>query len=85
MEGEAAKPFVRKLAPLVFFDYGRADIENALTSEKEHEEFMSVGVGTILELGDNFSAAVYYGYPLESTDTTDAGEGRINVSLMLRF
>lgn len=85
MEGEAAKPFVRKLAPLVFFDYGRADIKNALTSEKEHEEFMSVGVGTILELGDNFSGAVYYGYPLEATDSTRKGKGRLNVGLMLRF
>jgi len=85
MGGEAAKPFVRKLAPLVFFDYGRADIKNALTSEKEHEEFMSVGVGTILELGDNFSGAVYYGYPLEATDSTSRGKGRLNVGLMLRF
>lgn len=85
MGGEAAKPFVRKLAPLVFFDYGRADIENALTSEKEHEEFMSVGVGTILELGDNFSGAVYYGYPLEATDSTSRGKGRLNIGLMLRF
>ncbi len=85
IEGEAAKPFVRKLAPLVFFDYGRADIKNALTSEKEHEELMSVGVGTILELGDNFSGAIYYGYPLEATDSTSRGKGRLNVGLMFRF
>jgi hemolysin activation/secretion protein len=85
IESEVAKPFVRKLAPLVFFDYGRADIKNALTTEKEHEELMSVGVGTILELGDNFSGAIYYGYPLEATESTRQGKGRLNVGLMLRW
>jgi hemolysin activation/secretion protein len=85
MEGEAAKPFIRKLAPLVFFDYGRAKIKDPIGAEKDYEEFMSVGVGTILELGDNFSGAVYYGYPLEATDNTGTGKGRVHVGLMLRW
>jgi len=85
MEGEAPKPFVKKLAPLVFFDYGRAKIEDPIGTEKDYEEFMSVGVGTILELGDNFSGVVYYGYPLEATDNTRQGKGRLNVGLMMRF
>jgi len=85
MEGEAAKPFVRKLAPLVFFDYGRAKIKDPVGTERGHEELMSVGMGTILELGDNFRGAVYYGYPLGATDSTRKGKGRLNVGLMLRF
>ena len=85
MEGEAAKPFVRKLAPLVFFDYGKTKIKDPVGTEKGHEELISVGVGTILELGDNFSGAIYYGYPLEATDNTSRGKGRLNVGLMLRF
>jgi hemolysin activation/secretion protein len=85
MELEAEKPFVRKLAPLVFFDYGRAKIKDPIGTEKDYEEFMSVGVGAIVELGDNFSGVVYYGHPLETTDSTSSGNGRLNVGLMLRF
>lgn len=76
---------LRKLAPLVFVDYGKADIKNPAPGEKSGEELASVGVGTILELGDNFSGAVYYGYPLIATDFTKRGKGRVSVSLMLRF
>jgi hemolysin activation/secretion protein len=79
------KPWLRKLAPLVFFDYGRAKTEDKVASEKGAEELYSIGVGALVELGDNFSGAIYYGYPLESTDTTDRGDGRINLSLMLRW
>jgi hemolysin activation/secretion protein len=76
---------LRKLAPLVFVDYGKADIKNPLPGEKSGEELSSVGAGAILELGDNFSGAVYYGYPLIATDFTRKGKGRVSVSMMLRF
>jgi hemolysin activation/secretion protein len=76
---------VRKLAPLVFFDYGEAKMEDKVGTEKGSEELYSVGVGALVEIGENFSGAVYYGYPLESTDTTDTGDGRINISLMMRW
>lgn len=75
---------LRKLAPLVFFDYGRARIEDPLPTEKDYEELCSAGIGTIFEFGENFVGAVYYGYPLKATDTTGEGEGRVNVSFMLR-
>ena len=76
---------LRKLAPLAFFDYGRARMKDKVAGEKASEELYSVGVGAIVEIGKNFSGAVYYGYPLESTDATDEGDGRINVSLMMRW
>jgi len=83
--GSEKKPWLRKLAPLVFLDYGRAKIKDAVAGENSSESLYSIGVGTLVELGDNFSGAVYYGYPLESTDTTDEGDGRLNISLMMRF
>lgn len=79
------KPFVRKFAPLVFFDYGQARIEDASGSENSDQELASWGVGTKLELGDNFTGVVYYGYPLIETEDTREGKGRINVGLLYRF
>ena len=82
---QSAKPFVRKLAPLAFFDYGRAKIKDHLATEKSYEELMSVGGGLIVELGDNFSGAVYYGYPLNATDSTREGKGHVNAGFMWRW
>jgi hemolysin activation/secretion protein len=79
------KPLLRKLAPLVFFDYGRAEIEDKVAGERGAEDLYSVGVGSIIELGDHFSGAVYYGWPLEATSNTDTDDGRLNFSLMLRW
>ena len=79
------KPFLRKLAPLVFFDYGRSKIRDPIGTEKEHEEFMSVGTGFLLELGDNLRGALYYGYPLEETDSTNDGTGRLYAYLLYQF
>ena len=79
------KPFLRKLAPLVFFDYGRSKNVEPTGNELRHEEFMSVGGGAILELGDNFRGAVYYGYPLSPTEGTRTGDGRVNAYLLYQF
>jgi len=84
-QNEQEQPFLRKLAPLAFIDYGRGKIRHPVANEKDDEDFFSVGVGTIVELGDNFSAAVYYGYPLKSTDNTRTGKGRLSVGAMLRW
>jgi hemolysin activation/secretion protein len=83
--GSEKKPWLRKLAPLAFFDYGRAKMEDEIAGEKGAEDMYSVGVGGIIELGDNFSGAVYYGFPLKATSTTDTKDGRLNFSLMLRW
>ena len=76
---------LKKLAPLAFFDYGRASIEDPAAGEDGHETLASIGPGVLFELGDNFSGNVYYGIPLDETDETDVGEGRVNVGLMLRW
>ncbi len=76
---------LKKLAPLTFIDFGRARIKDPVGNEKGHETLLSIGIGTILELGDNFSAGVYYGYPLKATDDTKRGKGRLSVNLMLRW
>jgi hemolysin activation/secretion protein len=79
------KPFLRKLAPLAFVDYGLAKIEDPLTNEDKDQELCSVGGGLLTELGDNFSGVLYYGYPLISTDRTRPGKGRMNVGIMMRW
>ena len=79
------KPFLRKLAPLVFFDYGRSKNVEPTGNELRHEEFMSVGTGFIVELGNNFRGAMYYGYPLSPTEGTRTGDGRINAYLLYQF
>jgi hemolysin activation/secretion protein len=78
------KPFVRKLAPLAFFDYGRAKYKDRVPGEK-NEELYSVGPGVISELGDNFMGVVYLGFPLKTTSTTDTHDPKLNFSLMLRW
>ncbi|UCF16123.1 MAG: ShlB/FhaC/HecB family hemolysin secretion/activation protein [Phycisphaerales bacterium] len=76
---------LRKLAPLAFVDFGRTKIKDPVPGEDEHETLLSIGVGTIFEIGSNFSGAIYYGHPLEDTATTRKGKGRINASAMIRW
>ncbi len=78
---------LKKFAPLVFTDYGRSKINDASSTidEKTHETLWSAGIGTLAEYGDNLSAAVYYGIAMRDTEHTDAGDGRVNVSFMLRW
>lgn len=84
-EAQEKKPWLRKLAPLAFVDYGRAKIKDVVVGEQEVRELCSVGGGMIVELGDNFSAGIYYGWPLRGTDDTDKGDGRLNLSLIMRW
>ena len=84
-EAQDNKPWLRKLAPLAFIDFGRAKIKSPLVAEKGTQELCSLGVGTIAELGDNFSAGIYYGWPLRGTEDTDKGDGRLNFSCIYRF
>ncbi|MFB0553208.1 MAG: ShlB/FhaC/HecB family hemolysin secretion/activation protein [Phycisphaerae bacterium] len=84
-ETQDNKPWLRKLAPLAFIDFGQAKIKSPLVGERETQELCSLGVGTIAELGDNFSAGIYYGWPLRGTDETDKGDGRLNFSCVYRF
>jgi hemolysin activation/secretion protein len=76
---------LKKLAPLAFFDYGRATIESPVSTEKSSQTLYSIGVGVAFEIGNNFSGALYYGHPLKDTVDTDKGNGRLNASVMLRW
>jgi len=79
------KPFVRKLAPLVFTDFGLAHNRDARAYEKTQEELWSLGIGAKLELGDNFTGVVYYGFPMLETESTRRGKGRVNVGFLWRY
>lgn len=80
-----AYPWFKKLAPVVFVDYGLAQIKDAVAGEDSEQSLCSAGPGFIAELKNNLSGAVYYGFPLEETNETDSGEGRLNLSFMLRW
>ncbi len=82
---EQEKPLLRKLAPVAFVDYGRARMKDHIAGEQGTEELCSIGTGAIVELGDNFSGGVYYGYPVRQTDHTREGKGRVSLSLILRW
>ena len=84
-EMQEKKPWLRKLAPLVFIDYGRAEKKDPVVGEQEVQELCSVGGGMLVELGDSCSAGIYYGWPLRGTDDTDRNEGRLNFNLIYRF
>ena len=79
------KPWLRKLAPLAFIDFGRAKVKSPVVGERRVRELCSIGVGTIIEIEDNFSAGIYYGWPLRGTDETDNGDGRLHFSCVYRF
>ncbi|MGA2071675.1 MAG: ShlB/FhaC/HecB family hemolysin secretion/activation protein [Sedimentisphaerales bacterium] len=76
---------LKKLAPLAFFDFGRTDMTDHSDAEKAHETFMSLGPGVLAELGDNFSAGLYWGIALRDTEFTNAGDSRVNVTFMARW
>lgn len=90
-QNEAEKPkvvnktWLRKLAPVAFFDYGRAVNKDHVAGEQGIQELSSLGTGLLAEIGDHFSSALYYGWPLRSTDETDSGEGRASVNLIMRW
>ena len=79
------KPFLRKLAPLVFVDYGLAQIENAVFTEQADEELLSIGAGLIVELGEHITGTVYHGYPLIATEETRSGKGLVHAGFLFRW
>jgi hemolysin activation/secretion protein len=82
---EQKKRYLRKLAPLVFLDYGRAVIKEPAVGENRDTEMCSLGGGLITEFGKNITATVYYGSPLIATEETRVGHGRINVGITARW
>ena len=86
-KGETAEkaPKLRKLAPLVFFDYGRAEMKNAVAGEHSQQELYSVGGGVLAEWGKHLSGGAYYGVPLKDIASKDAGDGRFYAFVMLQW
>lgn len=85
VDANAEKPFIRKLAPLGFFDFGRAKMKHPVAGEKQTEELASIGAGLLVTLGDNIDASVFYGHPLRGNDDTRKGRGRWNMSVIVRW
>lgn len=79
------KPFLRKLAPAAFIDYGNARIQDALAGEHTDQELISIGGGLIVELTEHFTGTVYYGHPLVATEQTSAGKGRLHFGILVRW
>jgi len=79
------KQFVRRLAPVVFADFGRAVTKDHVPGENGTVEMASIGTGFVTTLGDHCDGALYYGWAMRSTEETDAGDGHLGVSLLLRW
>jgi hemolysin activation/secretion protein len=84
-EAQANGTWLKKLAPLGFVDYGHATINSPVAGETPKQTLISTGVGVMVELGENFSGAVYCGWPLKSTATTNSGDARFSFSVMMRW
>jgi hemolysin activation/secretion protein len=76
---------LKKVAPLAFLDYGRAEYKDPQGAEPDHVTLISVGPGIRTEIGDHFSGAVYFGFPLKETDNTKRNRMRVDATLMLRW
>ena len=85
MEQENDSSWLRKFAILAFTDYTKAKIKDAVPGEKGTQELCSIGLGLAVATRNNIDAAVYYGYPLKSTDDTTKGRGRWNISFIMRW
>ncbi len=84
-EKENKRPWLRRLAPLVFFDYGRAVIKHPVPGEIGAQDLYSVGPGIVAEIGDNITAGAFYGFVLKEAGDNDDGDSRLNVNLVLRW
>ncbi len=79
------KQWLKKLAPLCFIDGGRAINKDHVTGEKGTEDLVSIGIGLLGEVKENYTGAIYLGWPLKDADDTEKGHPRLNFSLMARW
>ena len=84
-EQKEDKNKLKKLAPLVFFDYGRAKTKDHVVGEAGVQELASLGVGLVAERGEHLNAGIYYGYPLRAAGPTERGHGRVHIGVTARF
>jgi len=84
-EEGAKKPLIKRVALIFFSDYARARTKDPVVGDRGNQDLWSVGLGTAVTFNDNLDAAVYYGYPLNSTDETRRGDGRWSFSFIYRW
>ena len=82
---DQSKPWLRRLAPLAFVDYGWARIKDARSDENSSETLLGAGPGLTADIGDHFTGVLYWGIALRSTPDTDAGASKVNVGLLARW
>lgn len=88
-EPAEARPFNVWL--LAFTDYGRPDIKDPVPGEIDTQDMWGVGVGTIIEIREEFHAAIYHGWALRETERADGstitgrGDGQWNLSFIYRW
>jgi hemolysin activation/secretion protein len=77
---------------LAFTDYGRPEIKDPQVGEFDTQNMWGIGLGVVLEIKNNFSAAVYHSWALKETVRpsdgsilTDEGDSQWNFNFILRF
>ena len=77
---------------LGFTDYGQAQIQDPVAGELEDQDLWSVGLGTLIEVGDNFQVSVYHGRalreivrPSDGHVLADSGDGQWHFSFLYRW
>jgi len=74
---------------LAFLDYGRAKNKNHVAGEPSIQELMGMGLGVGVDMGNNFSGRVYYGWPLldiEEPGKTQGGDAGVwNFNFVYRW
>ncbi len=75
-----------------FTDYGRPEIEEPLAGEFDTQNMWGIGVGTIIEIENDFLAAIYHGWALRETERasdgailTDEGDTQWNFNFIYRW
>lgn len=81
-------PWLKKMALLMFTDYGHAENKEPIPAgEIKSEDLLSIGCGLHTQITEKVNIQLYYGMPLLSTEDTQSGEGRWNLAFMynMRF
>jgi hemolysin activation/secretion protein len=85
LQTDQSKPWLRRLAPLAFVDYGWAKMKDAGPAEDSSETLLSAGPGLTADISDHFTGVLYWGIAMKSTPDTDAGASKVNVGILARW
>jgi len=94
---EPTKGSNKKIGPmnislLGFTDYGQAKVRHPLPGELGAQDMWGIGLGTLITVGKNFEARIYYGWALREIERpsdgrllADQGDGAWNFSFLYRW